>query len=136
MTNNARFSLHRFDYQRKRIASWMMRGVTSPAGPPSPLKFLAALNVALWKFASVRGWPSAPRYRPVKGLRQLTVQLKLGFGEPFTIGAGSSRRFRASKELLKMKPGWLNRLKTSIFSSKLADSHFGILIALVSEMSN
>jgi hypothetical protein len=33
-------------YQRKRIASWMMRGVTSPAGPPSPLKFFAALNVA------------------------------------------------------------------------------------------
>ncbi len=64
------------------------------------------------------------------------MQLKLGLGAPFTVRAGSSRRFRASKELLKMKPGWLNRLKTSIFNSRLAEFHFGILIALVSEMSN
>jgi hypothetical protein len=124
------------NYQRKRIASWMMRGVTSPAGPPSPLKFLATLNVDRWKFASVRGWPLAPSYRPVKGLRQLTVQLKFGLGAPLIVRAGSNRRFRASKELLKMKPGWLNTLKMSILNSRLAEFHFGILMALVSEMSN
>jgi hypothetical protein len=28
---------NRFNYQRNRAASWIMRGVTSPAGPPSPL---------------------------------------------------------------------------------------------------
>src|SRR5579862_3754750 len=114
----------------------MIRGVTSPAGPPSPLKFFAALNVALWKFARVRGWPLAPRYKPVNGLRQLAVQLNVGLGTPLIVRAGIRSRFRASKELLKMKPGWLNRLKTSIFNSKLADSHFGILMAFISEMSN
>ena len=64
-----------------------MRGVTTPAGPPSPLKFFAASNVALWKSASVRACPLAPRYKPVNGLRQLAVQLKLGFGAPFTVSA-------------------------------------------------
>lgn len=48
-----------------------------PPAPQNPLKSFAALNVALWKFASVKVWPLAPRYRPVNGLRQLAVQQQL-----------------------------------------------------------
>src|SRR5580658_3462327 len=103
----------------------MMRGVTTPEGPPSPLKFFAASYVALWKLASVRICPFAPRYRPVNGLRQLAVQLKSGFGAPFMVSCGKDRKFSTSFALFKINSGWLNTLKTSILSSRLVDSHLG-----------
>ena len=59
--SNDGFSIFCFHYQRNRIASWMMRGVTTPEGPPSPWKFFAASNVARWKSARVRTCPLVPR---------------------------------------------------------------------------
>jgi len=62
-------------YQRKRNESCRILGVTVAAGPPSPRKFFAWLNVAPRKFLMFKGAPSFPRYCPFRGLIQPPVQV-------------------------------------------------------------
>src|SRR5215471_4832715 len=114
----------------------MMRGVTVPpdvgeaAGFPNPAKLGLAKSLSTRpnrKVLSVRGAPFAPRYRPLKGLMQLAVQLKPGFGTVapaafFTVSAGKDRKLNTSLPLLFTKSGWLKTLKTSILNSSRMDS--------------
>src|ERR1700675_2356502 len=125
-------------YQRKRIASCKMRGVTSDAGFPIPRKFVVLGFRSLSarpdkKVFNVRGCPFRPRYRPVKGFRHAAVQLKLGFATPPAVSAGSCSALRTSFESLAINITWLKTLNTSSLSSTLAVSHLGMRIDFISE---
>src|SRR5215469_1781088 len=86
------------------------------------------------------GLPFAPRYNPVNGLMQEAVQLKFRFGIVFPrasvlVNDGRVSTLRASLPLFKMKSGVLKMLNASSLSSRLDDSHLGILNAFVTDVS-
>src|SRR6202011_1792905 len=67
------------------------------------------------------------------------VQTKLGLATvtPLTVMEGwlIGMTAKLSLPLFKINSGWLKTLKTSIFNSRAADSHLGILKAFLTETS-